>query len=69
MTPQRTPRTSSKPRSKLTRIANRCRQQQQTNSRRRQNDRLFPNVPSIFVGEIVCFIKHDEIGADFTSAT
>src|ERR1043166_6854386 len=55
------------PQRKLVRVANRRRQQQQPNARRRQDDRFFPNVTALLVGEIVRFVKHDEVGADFTS--
>ncbi len=47
------------------RVSDRRRQQQQPDSRRRQNDRFFPNVSAVFVREVVRFVEHDQIGADF----
>src|SRR6185369_11700991 len=55
------------PQRKLVRVSNCRRQKQETNAWRRQDDRFFPNVTAIFVREIVRFVKHDEVGADFTA--
>ena len=52
----------------LSSVANRRRQQQHANSRRRQNDRLFPDMAAFFVGEIMRFVQHYQIGADVFAA-
>jgi hypothetical protein len=69
ITPQRTPRTSSSHNANSCALPIVADNSNKPNPRRRQNDRLFPNVPAVFVGEIVCFVKHDQIRTDFTAAT
>src|SRR6266404_1677380 len=50
-------------------VADCRRQQQQPNTRRRQNDRLLPNVTAIFIGEIMCLVEHDQVRIDVAATT
>src|ERR1043165_9623815 len=49
------------------RVAKGRRQQEQPSARGRQNDRFFPSVTALLVGEIVRFGEHGEVGAGFSS--
>ena len=54
---------------KLIRSPDGCGKQKHTYSRRRQDDRLFPNVAAVLVGEVVGFVENDEIGADLLTVS
>jgi len=56
------------PRGELARVADGRGKQQQTNARRRQNDRFFPDVTAIFVAEIMRLIYDDQVGAHVMAA-
>jgi hypothetical protein len=57
------------PSRKLAGITDSRRQEQHANSRRRQDDCFFPNVPAIFVAEVVSFIEDHQIDAHVFAAT
>jgi hypothetical protein len=58
----------SNPGGNLISVAYRCRQQQQPDARRRQDDRLLPNVTAILIPQIVGFVEHNEISIDVAAA-
>src|ERR1700753_4136533 len=44
------------------------REQEHTNTRRRQHDGLFPDVAALLVGEVVRLVEHDEVGLKLLAA-